>query len=61
MLKRLMFTTDDVSLTTLRLVLGVVFFAHARKKCWAGLEALVFTPPWDSLHASDCPPLSLSW
>jgi len=28
MLKRLMSTTDDVSLTTLRVVLGMVFFAH---------------------------------
>jgi putative oxidoreductase len=28
MLKRLMATSNDVSLTTLRVVLGVVFFAH---------------------------------
>jgi putative oxidoreductase len=38
MLKRLMGTTDDVTLTTLRMVLGVVFFAHGAQKMlgWFG-------------------------
>jgi len=38
MLKRLMGTTEDVSLTTLRVVLGVVFFAHGAQKMlgWFG-------------------------
>jgi putative oxidoreductase len=38
MLKRLMSTTGDVSLTTLRVVLGVVFFAHGAQKMlgWFG-------------------------
>jgi putative oxidoreductase len=38
MLKRLMNTTNDVSLTTLRVVLGVVFFAHGAQKMlgWFG-------------------------
>ena len=38
MLKRLMSTTNDVSLTTLRVVLGVVFFAHGAQKMlgWFG-------------------------
>ncbi len=38
MLKRLMGTTEDVSLTTLRAVLGVVFFAHGAQKMlgWFG-------------------------
>jgi len=38
MLKRLMGTNDDVSLTILRVVLGVVFFAHGAQKMlgWFG-------------------------
>jgi putative oxidoreductase len=38
MLKRLMGTSNDVSLTTLRVVLGVVFFAHGAQKMlgWFG-------------------------
>ena len=38
MLKRLMNTTSDVSFTILRLVLGVVFFAHGAQKMlgWFG-------------------------
>jgi len=38
MLKRLMGTTGDVSLTTVRVVLGVVFFAHGAQKMlgWFG-------------------------
>ena len=38
MLKRLMSTSNDVSLTILRLVLGVVFFAHGAQKMlgWFG-------------------------
>jgi len=38
MLKRLMNTTNDMSLTTLRVVLGVVFFAHGAQKMlgWFG-------------------------
>jgi putative oxidoreductase len=38
MLKRLMATSDDVSFTILRLVLGVVFFAHGAQKMlgWFG-------------------------
>jgi putative oxidoreductase len=38
MLKRLMGTSEDVSLTTLRVVLGVVFFAHGAQKMlgWFG-------------------------
>jgi putative oxidoreductase len=37
-MKRLMGTSDDVSLTTLRVVLGVVFFAHGAQKMlgWFG-------------------------
>jgi putative oxidoreductase len=37
-MKRLMGTSDDVSLTTLRVVLGVVFFAHGAQKLlgWFG-------------------------
>ena len=36
--KRLLGTTEDVSLTTLRVVLGVVFFAHGAQKMlgWFG-------------------------
>jgi putative oxidoreductase len=38
MLKRLMSTNNDVALTTLRVVLGVVFFAHGAQKMlgWFG-------------------------
>lgn len=38
MLKRLMATSNDVSFTTLRVVLGVVFFAHGAQKMlgWFG-------------------------
>ena len=38
MLKRLMATSDDVSFTILRLVLGAVFFAHGAQKMlgWFG-------------------------
>jgi putative oxidoreductase len=38
MLKRLTSTSNDVSLTTLRVVLGVVFFAHGAQKMlgWFG-------------------------
>src|ERR1700687_2106019 len=38
MMKRLMGTSNDVSLTTLRVVLGVVFFAHGAQKMlgWFG-------------------------
>jgi len=38
MMKRLMATSNDVSLTTLRVVLGVVFFAHGAQKMlgWFG-------------------------
>ena len=38
MLKRLMGTSNDVSLTILRLILGVVFFAHGAQKMlgWFG-------------------------
>ncbi|MGA9494440.1 MAG: DoxX family protein [Terriglobales bacterium] len=38
MLKRLMSTSNDVALTTLRLVLGVIFFAHGAQKMlgWFG-------------------------
>jgi putative oxidoreductase len=38
MLKRLMATSNDVALTTLRVVLGVVFFAHGAQKMlgWFG-------------------------
>jgi putative oxidoreductase len=38
MMKRLMSTSNDVTLTTLRVVLGVVFFAHGAQKMlgWFG-------------------------
>ena len=38
MFKKLMSTSEDVALTTLRLVLGVVFFAHGSQKLlgWFG-------------------------
>jgi putative oxidoreductase len=38
MVKRLMSTSNDVSLTTLRVVLGVVFFAHGAQRMlgWFG-------------------------
>jgi putative oxidoreductase len=38
MLKRLMSTGNDVALTSLRVVLGVVFFAHGAQKMlgWFG-------------------------
>jgi putative oxidoreductase len=40
MVKRLMSTSNDVSLTTLRVVLGVVFFAHGAQRMlgWFGGE-----------------------
>jgi len=40
MVKRLMSTSNDVSLTTLRVVLGVVFFAHGAQRLlgWFGGE-----------------------
>ncbi len=40
MVKRLMGTSNDVSLTTLRVVLGVVFFAHGAQRMlgWFGGE-----------------------
>ena len=50
MMKRLMGTSNDVSFTILRVVLGVVFFAHGAQKMLAGLAALVFTAAWDSLR-----------
>ena len=51
MIRKLYATDDNTATVILRLVLGVVFFAHARRRCWAGSEAGGFPPPWASLPA----------
>lgn len=44
MLKRLVATENDYPTTPLRLVLGIIFFAHgARRKCWVGLADMGFS------------------
>jgi hypothetical protein len=45
MLSNLFLTDPDWTQTILRTILGVVFFAHGAKKCWAGLAGPVLNRP----------------
>ncbi len=55
MLKRLMGTTNDVSFTILRLVLGVVFFAHGAQKMLGWFGGFGFHGTMGSLLTWECP------
>jgi putative oxidoreductase len=61
MLKRLMSTSGDVSLTTLRVVLGVVFFAHGCQKMlgWFGGNGFHGTMGFFTQHMGMPAPVAL--
>ena len=55
MLKKLMATSNDVSFTILRVVLGTVFFAHGAQKMLGWFGDFGFHGTWDSLRTWECP------
>jgi len=48
MFRKLINTTDDLAITVLRLVLGVVFFAHGAQKALGWFGATDSPAPWPS-------------
>jgi len=48
MFRKLIATDNDIATTILRLVLGVIFFAHAPRRCSDGSVDMASPAPWDS-------------